>query len=247
MSAILAIETSGEFCSAALVDGRETVSRRARVGNAHSDRVLDMVRDVTTEAGIALAACDALAFGAGPGSFTGLRIACAVAQGLAFGAGLPVVAIGTLTALAESLPCEMLADGSSVVVVQDARMGELYWSALRWQEGAWCIDVPASLSTAREMRDDLRLQQKDAFDLGCGNAWTVYGDVLDGLAGHVVHRNSPDAVHVARLGLLAWRRGEAVAPEHARPNYVRNRIALTTAERDAGRHAPSAMLMPATS
>lgn len=247
MPAILAIETSGEYCSAALIDGRETVSRSARVGNAHSERVLDMVREVTAEAGLALAACDALAFGAGPGSFTGLRVACAVAQGLAFGADLPVVAVGTLVALAESLPREMRKHGSSVIVAQDARMGELYWSALSWHEGAWRIDVPASLSTAAAMRDDLRLKEMAAFDLGCGNAWAVHGDALDGLAGRVVHRDAPDAVHVARLGLLAWQRGEAVAPEHARPNYVRDRIALTTIERDAARRLRSAMPLPATS
>lgn len=247
MPAILAIETSGEYCSAALIDGGETISRSERVGNAHSDRVLDMVRDVTAEARVPLAACDALAFGAGPGSFTGLRIACAVAQGLAFGADLPVVAIGTLVALAESLPSEVRIDGLSVIVTQDARMGEVYWSALHWHEGAWRTDIVASLSTAAAMRDDLRLKEMAGFDLGCGNAWALHGEALDGLAGHIVHRDAPDAVHVARLGLLAWQRGEAVAAEHARPNYVRDRIALTTVERDQARRLRSAMTLHATS
>ena len=247
MPAILAIETSGEYCSAAVFDGREAVSRSARVGNAHSDHVLEMVRDVLTETGMALAACDALAFGAGPGSFTGLRVACAVAQGLAFGADLPVVAVGTLVALAESLPFEMRTEGSCVIVAQDARMGELYWSALRWQEGVWRTDVAASLSMPTAMRADLCAKGIAAFDLGCGNAWAVQGDALDGLAGRVVHRDAPDAVHVARLGLVAWQRGEAVAPEHARPNYVRDRIALTTVERDASRRLRWDSLLPATS
>ena len=247
MPAILAIETSGEYCSAALIDGRETVSRSARVGNAHSERVLDMVREVTAEAGVALAACDALAFGAGPGSFTGLRVACAVAQGLAFGADLPVVAVGTLLALAESLPQATRKHGLSVIVTQDARIGELYWSALRWHEGAWRIEVPASLSRAAAMRDELHLKGMPAFDLGCGNGWAAYGDALDGLAGCVVHRDAPAAVHVAHLGLLAWQSGEAVAPEQAHPHYVRDRIAQTSIERDAARRLRSALPLPATS
>ena len=110
---ILGIDTSSSWCSAAVVRGDDVFARRAQVGSAHSDHLLAMIDAVLEEAGLALGHCDGMAFSAGPGSFTGLRVGCAVAQGLAFGASLAVTPIGSLEAIAHSLsPAEAVFDGS---------------------------------------------------------------------------------------------------------------------------------------
>ena len=235
MPTLLAIETSGETCSAAVFDGAQMVLHSARVGNAHSEHLLGMVQAVLDRSDIALAGCDALAFSAGPGSFTGLRVGCAVAQGLAFGADLPVVQVGTLIAVADSLPREILFCGARIIAAQDARMGEVYWSALTWHDDGWRVDVPASLASPIALREESFANGGAAFDIGCGNAWAMHGVALGRLAARVVHRDAPDASQIARLGLLAWQRGEAMAAEAARPEYVRDRVAQTTIEREAAR------------
>src|SRR5450830_1545003 len=132
---ILALETSSELASCALLrDGRLT--RRASNGvRTHSQSILPMVQELLSEAGIALADCDAIAFGAGPGSFTGVRTACGVAQGLAYGANLPVLPLVTLEAMAEA--CRAATGAVEVLAVLDARMSEVYWAQYRFIDGGW--------------------------------------------------------------------------------------------------------------
>jgi tRNA threonylcarbamoyladenosine biosynthesis protein TsaB len=145
---LLALDTSTEFCSVALLSTASATSaaagalaseeprvwvRHEATGAVSSTRLLPAIRELFDEAGLALADCDAIAFGAGPGSFTGLRTATGVAQGLAFGLNCPVVPIGTLLACAESA---RLRDPSvrRVVAALDARMDEVYWADFAWDE-----------------------------------------------------------------------------------------------------------------
>ena len=227
---VLGIETSGSWCSVALVDGPASHTRRSQVGNAHSEHVLAQVDAVLTEASLELTDCDVIAFAAGPGSFTGVRVACAVAQGLAFGADRPVAAIGTLDALAYSVSHD--GDGADLLVAQDARMGEVYWSLFRTVDGRWSpIAGPALVGPARLADQLARVGAVLPLDIGCGNAWHVHGDAMNGLVERVVHRDAADAIDVVRLGAVAWHEGRLIDAADAAPVYVRDHVAFTTAER----------------
>ena len=124
MSIILAIETSSELASCALLNGDTLLARESSGVRTHSQSILPMVQELLAEAGLTLKQCDAIAFGAGPGSFTGVRTACGIAQGLAFGASLPVVPLVTLEAMA--LACHRQTGATEILAVLDARMGEVY-------------------------------------------------------------------------------------------------------------------------
>lgn len=186
-----------------------------------------MVRELLSEAGIALSQCDAIAFGSGPGSFTGVRTACGVVQGLAFGAGLPVVPVVTLEAMAEA--CREASGALDVLPVLDARMGEVYWARYRHAEGkGWLTVAEPALSRASEV-------DADSAATACGNGLTAYADAF---AGRACMHNSlplvmPHARQVARLGQLAFAQGHAVAAQDAQPLYLRNKVAMTVAERMA--------------
>jgi tRNA threonylcarbamoyladenosine biosynthesis protein TsaB len=205
------------------------------VGNAHSSHLLGMVEAVLDDAGRALADCDVLAFGAGPGSFTGLRVACAAAQGLAFGADLRVAAIGTLDAIGHSVLAAESMRPKTLLVAHDARMGEVYWSLFTIEGRAMSVVAGPSLDTPDQLRIAL-----DAFgpvDIGGGNAWDVHGDAMAGIATRVVSRAAADAADIAALGVQAWRDGTLVSPDEAGPLYVRNDVARTTLERLALKQA----------
>src|SRR5450759_3407814 len=133
MSIIIAIETSTELASAALLHGDQVLTREVSGVQTHSQTILPMVQSLLAQAGISLAQCDAIAFGAGPGSFTGVRTACGIAQGLAFGLDLPVLPIVTLLAMAQA--CRESGLASDVLCVLDARMGEVYWAQYRYADG----------------------------------------------------------------------------------------------------------------
>ena len=235
-STVLGIDTSGTSCSVALVRGSRHETwlyvRRATVGNAHSKVVLAMVRDVLAEASLALAGCDAIAYAAGPGSFTGLRIACAVAQGLAFGAHRPIVPVGTLEAIAHSAAQSPGEPVGQILVAMDARMGELYWALFDCASGV-SIVMPPALASPEALRARLSARIGRMVPLGCGNAWSVHGDAMNGLVERVIDRHAADAVDVAQLGRTGYEEGRAIEPEDASPLYVRYDVALTTAERDA--------------
>ena len=129
---LLALDTSTEYLSLALYLDGEIICRETHAGIRHSDLILPMLDGLLVEAGVSLTSLNGIAFGQGPGTFTGIRIGCGVAQGLAFGADLPVVGIPTLLALAES------AEQDQVIACLDARMGEVYLAAYRREQGAWC-------------------------------------------------------------------------------------------------------------
>jgi tRNA threonylcarbamoyladenosine biosynthesis protein TsaB len=221
---ILAIDTSTEWCSVAAGDGERWFEERFLAREAHSEHVLAMVARVLAACGYALADVDGIAFGAGPGSFTGLRVACGVAQGLSLGAGKAVVPVGTLEAIA-------FADGGEqVVACLDARMREVYVAAYE-REGACCVEVmsPIVVAPAEATRP-----AGDAWR-GAGNGFAAYPALAKTLGVAPVDDSAvPMARTIAAIALPRLEAGEGLAAADALPVYVRHRVALTTAEREAG-------------
>jgi tRNA threonylcarbamoyladenosine biosynthesis protein TsaB len=210
------LETSTEWCSVALWADGEIAALERRAGMRHSELALPMLERLLAAAGIGAGQLDAVAFGAGPGSFTGLRIACGLAQGLAFARGLPVIGISTLEALAEE------SGATRVVTCLDARMREVYYAALekrgaRWEEriAAMCVAPQAAPKPPGEGW------------IGCGNGFAVYGDL--GLT-RVLPEVHPTAVAVARLAGPRLQAGEGVDAALAAPIYVREKVAFTKQE-----------------
>lgn len=223
MPTILAIDTSCDSASVALLHGSTVLSRLAVGAQTHSQTLLPMVQQLLQEAGLGLADCAAIAFGAGPGSFTGVRTACGVAQGLAFGADRPVIAISTLEAMA--LACHESTGASAVLALLDARMGELYWAQYRFQP-AFEIVIAPRLSAPGAV-------QPIGVVTACGNGLSAYATEF---AGGLFMQDAradlmPHAIQVASLARLALAAGSQVAARDAQPIYLRNKIALTTAER----------------
>lgn len=214
-----AFETATEWCSVAVwVDG-EVAGAEERAGHAHSGLVLPMLGRLLASSGISIAQLDAVAFGAGPGSFTGLRIACGVAQGLAFARGLPVFGVPTLEAMAEEC------GATRVVACLDARMREVYYSAFEKDGFRWREIVPA-LCVAP---DEVKAPPGDGW-VGCGNGFVAYGPL--GLS-NVIPDIHPSAVAVARLAAPRLAAGEGVDAALAAPVYVRDKVAFTIEERGA--------------
>jgi tRNA threonylcarbamoyladenosine biosynthesis protein TsaB len=223
MPTILAIETSTEIASAALLRGGDLFSRESAGVNTHSETILPMVQALLHEAGVTLAQCDAIAFGVGPGSFTGVRTACGVVQGLAFGVDLPVAPIVTLEAMAQA--CYESCGAQDVLAVLDARMGEVYWAQYRYADAGWQVVIAPTLSAAEQV-----LPIGDA--IACGNGLSAYAAAFDRLA--FTDRQPlimPSARQIAVLGRAAVAKGHVVPLEQAQPFYLRNKIAFTTAER----------------
>ena len=183
-----------------------------------------MVSRMLDETGLTLAQLDGIAFGSGPGSFTGLRIACGIAQGLAFGAGLPVIGIGTLEALAQQ------AGGTRVVAALDARMQEIYHAAYRKVLDGWQAVSEPMLCRPQ---DAPSMQEQDW--TGCGSGFDMYPEVLrkryEGYLNHIIRGVRPDARAMAQLATPRFARGQGVDPADAAPLYIRNKVALKEKER----------------
>ncbi|HYC35612.1 MAG TPA: tRNA (adenosine(37)-N6)-threonylcarbamoyltransferase complex dimerization subunit type 1 TsaB [Usitatibacter sp.] len=222
---LLAVETSTELCSVALLRGDELFLEEALAGNRHSDLLVPMIRKVLERARLAPAAMDAFAFGQGPGSFTGIRIACGIVQGLAFGAGRPVVPVPSLLALAEQ------SNEARVLAALDARMGEAYLAAYSRSGQDWDEVISP------------RLVDPAALPPLPGRAWIATGS---GFGSHAWLREGyrdsielrlegdlPRAGAVARIGARRYLRGGAIPAEQAAPLYLRDKVALTTEERRA--------------
>jgi len=230
MPKILAIETSSELASCALLVG-DTVFHRSTSGvRTHSQSILPMVQELLGEAGMLLSDCDAVAFGAGPGSFTGVRTACGVAQGLAFGARLPVLPMVTLAAMAES--CRARTGAVEVLTVLDARMNEVYWAQYRYDPaaGSWSEVVAPGLAAPEAVApvpcDGLA---------ACGNGFQAYAEAFAGkeFAVGALDDILPHAREMALLAARAFAAGKGVPAAQAQPLYLRNKVAYTSAEREA--------------
>ena len=232
-SKLLALETSSEWCSVALFSGGQILAREVLAGQTHSELLLPMVEGLLAEAGLSLASLDAVAFGSGPGSFTGLRIACGVAQGLAYAAGLPVVAVSSLLALAQASGAER------VISCLDARMGEIYCAAYRRDAHDWQCEQEPVLC-----RPEAAPLLEGGGWVGAGSAFAAHGETLAARYRSDLVEQRPDlhpsAREVAVLGARQYALGMSVPPEEARPLYLRDRVALTVEERERLRAAAPA-------
>jgi tRNA threonylcarbamoyladenosine biosynthesis protein TsaB len=227
---LLALETSTEYCSVALwQDGRLIESSRL-AGQQHSEMLLPMIDEILHQGGMKISQLEGIAFGAGPGSFTGVRMACGVAQGLALGANLPVLGICTLQALAQ------VAGHHKIIAALDARMGEIYHAAYEMRHGAWEIIHAPSVC----LPQDAPLVTGDGWH-GAGSGFAAHGAALQArYAGHLAAVNAeavPLAGAVACLAAPLFTIGKGVDAAAAQPLYLRDKVALTTRERQA-RHTP---------
>jgi tRNA threonylcarbamoyladenosine biosynthesis protein TsaB len=220
---ILALDTSTEYCSAALWLEGDVLDDGCLAVQRHSELVLPMIDGLLKRAGLGLSELDVIAFGEGPGSFTGLRIACGVAQGLAFGAGLRVIGVGTLAAMAQA------AGAPRVVCCLDARMAEVYAAAYERQGETWRTIYSPGLFTPAALPPLPEGPWK-----GCGNGFAAYADALTRVYGDSLSAVDadllPHARDIACLAAAAAARGAAKSPEEALPLYIRDKVALTMEE-----------------
>lgn len=204
------------------------LSHAVMAGNRHSELLLPMIDELLADAGWQLRELDGLAYGRGPGSFTGLRIGCGVAQGLAFAAELPVIGISTLAAMAEEIHADM-AEGDTpthVLACLDARMNEVYAAAYRCTAtGVEEVQAPTVLKP-----ETLAMPEGEGW-IGCGNGFATYRDLLRGRLVEVRPDVHPHARSIVRLALPRFLAGEGGPAESAEPLYVRDKVALKTCER----------------
>jgi tRNA threonylcarbamoyladenosine biosynthesis protein TsaB len=227
---IIALDASTDLASVSLGDGATWRERSEHAGQRHSELMLPMIDELLAEARLALSDLGGIAFGAGPGSFTGLRIACGVAQGLAFGAGLTVIGVSTLEAMAES--ARRSYGARRVVAALDARMHEVYLGAYEYDGTRWrtVIEPVAVKPGAAPLPPDEDWT-------GAGIGFAAYPDLSRRLERSLAscHEDvAPSATAIGALALPRFASGEGVAPRDAAPLYVRQRVALSAAERAAG-------------
>ena len=225
---LLAFDTSTHWVTVACGDGSTWHAQHEQAGERSSERLLPLIDATLLAAGWSLRELDGIAFGAGPGSFTGVRIACGVAQGLALGADRPLVPVSTLEALAQAA---WQGHGATrVVAALDARMREVYVAAYERVEDRWQQRSAPQVAAPGVIRLP---EVRGAF--GAGDAFAVYPDFATGLQLAAVDAQArPDARAIGELALPRLAAGEGVAAADARPVYVRHRVALTVAERAAG-------------
>lgn len=233
MPTLLAIDTSSEACSVALQTGAQTLFRFTDQPRKHAELILPMVDEVLAEAGLTLAQLDALCFGCGPGSFTGLRIAAGTVQGLAFGADLPVIPVSSLAGLAQRAVREF--GWQKIHAAFDARMGEVYWGSYRVNAagalelvGRECVCVPAAVQQAAA------ITQESGW-CGAGSGW-IHRTVLEQQTGPLEQCDSallPHARDLLPLATARWQQGETISAEQVVPVYLRNDVAVKSAPRTA--------------
>ncbi|MEP7101872.1 MAG: tRNA (adenosine(37)-N6)-threonylcarbamoyltransferase complex dimerization subunit type 1 TsaB [Burkholderiales bacterium] len=230
---LLAFDTATEHLSIALTVRGEVVVHEAAGGAQASATLIPAILALLAQAGVTLRELDAIAFGRGPGAFTGLRTACSVAQGLAFGASKPVLPIDTLLAVAEDARGGDLR-AQRVWVAMDARMNEVYAAQYAFADGGWSVLDAPMLTTPDALNARWQVQPPE---LIAGSALAAFGDRLATQGA----RLAPDALPRARamlpLAQALWEAGGAVDAALALPLYVRDKVAQTTVERDAARAA----------
>lgn len=225
---LIALETSTEACSVAVLRGEALIERFEIAPRRHAELALPWAEALLAEAGIARRELECVAVGRGPGAFTGVRLGVSLAQGMALALDIPAIAVSTLAALAMRANA---GDGQKVLAAIDARMGEVYWAPFEIRDGLphplgeECVGSPDSVEITG-----------DGWH-GVGTGFAAQERVLAQrlavpLAG-VDADALPHAADVARLAVAAYARGEAVAPERLEPAYLRNQVALTLVEQQA--------------
>lgn len=215
---LIAFDTSTEACSAAIYINGQLNSQYELAPRRHAELLLPMVDNLLADAGIQLNDLDAVAFGQGPGAFTGVRIATAVAQGLAFSAGLPVIPVSSLAALAQSV------NGKAEYILSaiDARMNEIYFGVYKSGNTVELVE------TEKVISPDKISFTPPASCFGVGSGWDRYSGILAGifkkqLSGYDNNRY-PDAIDVAVLAATAFKKGILIKAEDVAPVYLRNNV-----------------------
>ena len=224
MMRILALETSTEYCSVGLWQDGNVVNRCELVGQRHSELLIGILDSLLHEAGVKISELNGIAFGAGPGSFTGVRIACGVTQGLALGADLPVVGVCTLQALAQA------AGHDKVIAALDARMGEIYHAVYEKWAGSWVTICEPNLCLPQQAP-----QVQGSGWFGVGSGFAMYGAVLGNrYAGQISGSDIqavPQAIAIAEFSAPLFAAGQGMDAAQAMPFYLRDKVALKTSER----------------
>ncbi|MEX9843237.1 tRNA (adenosine(37)-N6)-threonylcarbamoyltransferase complex dimerization subunit type 1 TsaB [Providencia rettgeri] len=221
-SRILAVDTATEACSVALWCEGDIISRFAISPREHTQKILPMVEEVLAEAGMGLNQLDALAFGRGPGSFTGVRIGVGIAQGLALGANLPMIGVSSLMTLAEG--AFRIMGHHQVLVAIDARMSEIYCAQYqRTSAGQWLGEETEAVL----LPDDFKSKVTGLSGLWgyAGSGWEAYPSLLNAsitLANS--HITLPDAQDMLPIAAQLWQQGKVVAVENVEPTYLRNEV-----------------------
>lgn len=221
---ILAIDTATEACSAAMWNDGATTAHFELCPREHTQRILPLVQDILTETGITLTELDALAFGRGPGSFTGVRIGIGIAQGLALGANLPMIGVSTLVTMAQG--AWRKTGATRVLAAIDARMGEVYWAEYqRDEQGIWHGEETEAVLKPEAVT--ARLQQLDGEWATVGTGWAAWPDMAHGTSVTLVDGEMllPAAEDMLPLACQLLADNKTVAVEHAEPVYLRNNVA----------------------
>jgi tRNA threonylcarbamoyladenosine biosynthesis protein TsaB len=227
---LLALDSATDTLALALVVGEAVTCFEGAAGAQASARLLPEAQALLAAAGLALKDLDAIAFGRGPGAFTGLRTACAVAQGLGLGLERPVLSIDSLMIVAEDARCQSAEPLQQLWVAMDARMSEIYAAPYAWVSGTWqalqspALYTPAALAAAWAAQPPAAVAGSALLEFEAALA-----PVLQGVPGFA--RPVSRAQALAALARAAWARGERLDAAEALPLYVRDKVALTTAER----------------
>jgi tRNA threonylcarbamoyladenosine biosynthesis protein TsaB len=226
-SKILAIDTATEACSVSLGIGDARIDRYVELGRGHAEQILPLVREVLAEGGLTLGSLDAIAFGRGPGGFTGVRLAASVVQGLAFGSGVGVVPVSDLAAVALRAAREV-SDIDRVLVVNDARMREVYWASFR-VEGLPVPIGPEHVGPAQSV--ELPVPPGSTTDdrwvaVGRGlTAWPALQERCRAAGAVVLPDRLPRAQEILEFARVEVAAGRVLGPEAALPVYVRDNVA----------------------
>ena len=229
---LLAFDTSTDILSIAVGNGAQVWLRSGAGGAQASSTLIPAIMALMNQAELRFDELDAIAFGKGPGSFTGLRAACSVAQGLALGAGVPVLPVDTLLAVAEEARfASQPISGMRVIALLDARMDEVYAACYEFDGNQWTQQGDYSLCKPENLLQSLALRADDFKDWQvAGNAHMVYGARLPPMA-NAPMLALPTAAAMLRLAPALMARGEALPADQALPTYIRDKVAKTTLER----------------
>jgi tRNA threonylcarbamoyladenosine biosynthesis protein TsaB len=229
---ILAVETSTDACSAALFIDGDIQEKFAISPKEHTKLILPMIDQLMADAGLRPQQLDAVALSRGPGSFTGVRIAGGVVQGIAFGADVPVVPVSTLAAIAQDF-FNHHPDVYVAFTAMDARMAEIFWGV--YTRNALGL---AELTGAEAVTPANAVLYPETPGYGVGSGWAVYAEILSQRLGTLLQGTVadiwPHAACIAQLGAYGYANGQAVAVEDAMPVYLRDKVALTQLERQQG-------------
>ena len=227
---ILAIDTATEACSAALAQGDKIITRFKIAPREHTKLILTMMDEVLEAAETKLTQIDAIAFGRGPGAFTGVRIATGVAHGVSLSVDKQLLPISTLAAIAQQMFEEQGA--THCIAAIDARMGEVYWGKYSVENGIMLLQGEEAVNKPEYL---LNLSDDNNW-LAAGSGWDEYAEQLDIANNSQISKVDdvlPSAQYIARLAVEDWQQGKAVSAEQAQPIYLRDKVADTIAERAA--------------